>query len=153
MGSEHARPTDNAAILVQVARNQGVPRRNDERVARVKYLDPKFSSPANSRAYVEGWERVFGEERKVWRVAISNADCSEVQVSLRDLTDDEAAEMAARGVTMCLHEPAWWEAWLVLWWWFGLNSCGHARTGCTTPRAENCTTWRSAAEQVRSLRG
>jgi len=28
----------------------------------MKYLDPKFSSPANSRAYVEGWERVFGEE-------------------------------------------------------------------------------------------
>lgn len=28
----------------------------------MKYLDPKFSSPANSRAYVEGWERCFGEE-------------------------------------------------------------------------------------------
>ena len=27
----------------------------------MKYLDPKFSSPANSRAYVEGWERCFGE--------------------------------------------------------------------------------------------
>jgi len=27
----------------------------------MKYLDPKFSTPANSRAYVEGWERVFGE--------------------------------------------------------------------------------------------
>ena len=28
----------------------------------MKYLDAKFSTPANSRAYVEGWERVFGEE-------------------------------------------------------------------------------------------
>ena len=28
----------------------------------MKYLDPKFSTPANSRAYVEGWERCFGEE-------------------------------------------------------------------------------------------
>ena len=61
MANEHARQ-GSATILVQVARNQGVPRRDDERVDRVKYLDPKFSSPANSRAYVEGWERCFGEE-------------------------------------------------------------------------------------------
>ena len=27
----------------------------------MKYLDPKFNTPANSRAYVEGWERCFGE--------------------------------------------------------------------------------------------
>jgi hypothetical protein len=30
----------------------------------MKYLDKSFSTPANSRAYVEGWERVFGEEKK-----------------------------------------------------------------------------------------
>ena len=29
----------------------------------MKYLNGKaFSSPANSKAYVEGWERVFGDE-------------------------------------------------------------------------------------------
>lgn len=28
----------------------------------MKYLNASFSSPANSRAYVEGWERVFGDE-------------------------------------------------------------------------------------------
>lgn len=28
----------------------------------MKYLESKFSSPANSKAYVDGWERVFGEE-------------------------------------------------------------------------------------------
>ena len=28
----------------------------------MKYLDPKFSTPANSRAYVDGWERCFGED-------------------------------------------------------------------------------------------
>jgi len=28
----------------------------------MKYLDAKFSTPGNSRAYVDGWERCFGEE-------------------------------------------------------------------------------------------
>lgn len=31
----------------------------------MKYLSSKsFSSPANSKAYVGGWERVFGEEEE-----------------------------------------------------------------------------------------
>jgi hypothetical protein len=29
----------------------------------VKYLDKQFSSPANSRKYVENWEAIFGERR------------------------------------------------------------------------------------------
>jgi len=29
----------------------------------MKYLGKSFSTPANSRAYVENWERVFGEKR------------------------------------------------------------------------------------------
>lgn len=28
----------------------------------MKYLSKRFSSPANSRAYVENWSAVFGEE-------------------------------------------------------------------------------------------
>jgi len=30
----------------------------------MKYLDKTFSTPANSQAYVDGWERVFGGEEK-----------------------------------------------------------------------------------------
>ena len=29
----------------------------------MKYLDKSFSTPANSRAYVENWESVFGGEK------------------------------------------------------------------------------------------
>ncbi len=29
----------------------------------MKYLTDKFSSPANSRAYIDGWEATFGEKR------------------------------------------------------------------------------------------
>ena len=39
----------------------------------MKYLDPKFSTPANSRAYVEGWERCFGE-----------LECAAIQVEKHD---------------------------------------------------------------------
>ena len=28
----------------------------------MKYLEKKFNTPGNSRAFVEGWERCFGEE-------------------------------------------------------------------------------------------
>jgi hypothetical protein len=28
----------------------------------MKYLDKKFSSPPNSKAYVDGWDAVFGEK-------------------------------------------------------------------------------------------
>ncbi len=31
----------------------------------MKYLEKKFSTPGNSRAFVEGWERCFGEEEEV----------------------------------------------------------------------------------------
>lgn len=29
----------------------------------MKYLSKSFSTPANSRAYVDGWEATFGEKR------------------------------------------------------------------------------------------
>ena len=61
-------------------------------MARVKYLDPKFSSPANSRAYVEGWERCFGEEVE----------------PVRYLNAGPGAD--------------WWDVWLFFWWWFGVNA-------------------------------
>lgn len=34
----------------------------------MKYLDKRFSSPANSRAYVDNWEAVFGEKQSVRHV-------------------------------------------------------------------------------------
>jgi len=30
----------------------------------VKYLDKKFSSPANSKQFVDNWDAIFGEKEK-----------------------------------------------------------------------------------------
>ena len=30
----------------------------------MRYLDKKFSTPANSKAYVDNWDAVFGEKRE-----------------------------------------------------------------------------------------
>lgn len=44
----------------------------------MKYLDKKFNTPGNSRAYVEGWERCFGEERDYSRChgGMPGCDCA-----------------------------------------------------------------------------
>lgn len=62
-----------------------------------KYLDPKFSSPPNSKKYRENFDKVFGEDAKL---SSSEEDWQKYIQGHRDWNKFAAAVNAAVGFTM-----------------------------------------------------